>query len=147
MRPCFGHPGGTRRWNTNGSKPHRAHVAITPRCPRQQSCEIIRQIAWKDGDGLEPIEHLCAQSLALERRADDAWQFLAVTGDFGLTRGPQRGKRQRLDFGAAELGTHTGAARQLTEQRLEPVVRRMMQVVGLGGRKQDTIDAPGHQSR
>ena len=63
-----------------------------------------------------------------------------------LARGAHRGQRQHLDPGAGEAGAFAGARHHAAEDRFQPVVVAVMELVGLGGGEQDAVDAARHQT-
>ena len=61
--------------------------------------------------------------------------------DLSLARGADRGERDDVDLGPDPFGARDRPRRQGPQDRLQPVVARMMQMVGLGRREQDAVDA------
>ena len=58
-----------------------------------------------------------------------------------LARRPERGQRHRLHLGAGERGALDGLVGDQPQDRLQPVVAGVVQVVGLGGGEQQPVDA------
>ena len=65
--------------------------------------------------------------------------------DRALARGAHRGERQHVDGGAGEWRALDGALDEAGEDRLEPVMVAVVEVIGLGGGEQDAVDPPRHQ--
>ena len=61
--------------------------------------------------------------------------------DLSLARGADRGERDDVDLGPDPFRARDRPRRQGSQDRLQPVVARMMQMVGLGRREQDAVDA------
>ena len=59
---------------------------------------------------------------------------------------PHRGEGEDVDAGAGEAGGVHGAGDDAAEDRLEAVMVAVMEMVGLGRRKEDAVDAAGHQA-
>ena len=93
------------------------------------------------------VEDLAPQPLARQRHADDAGQALPARPRLRLARGSERGQRHHLDLGAGKLGARDGLVGEQAQDRLQPVVAGVVQVVGLGGREQQAIDAAGQDAR
>ncbi len=70
-----------------------------------------------------------------------ASQRLASLPDLGLARGADGGERDDVDFRADPLGARDRLGGQRPQDRLEPVVARVVEMVGLGGGEQDSVDA------
>ena len=108
---------------------------------------ILGQIAGENGGLGGPVEDLAAQPLAGQRNADDARQALPARSGFCFPRRSQGGKRHHLDLRARKLGARDGLLRQKAQDGLQPVVAGVVQVVGLGGSKQQAVDAAGENAR
>ena len=65
----------------------------------------------------------------------------------GLARRAHGGERDDIDLRAVKLGAGNGAVGQLAQDRLQPVMALVMQMVGLGRRDQDLVDLRPEQSR
>ena len=85
---------------------------------------------------MSPLTRLAGQG-----RADDRGEALAAVGHRALARRPHRGERDHVDGRAGELGACDGALDDPGEDRLEPVVIAVVEVIGLGGGEEDAVDA------
>ena len=113
----------------------------------QRGPGVGRQIAGKDGELLVAVERAPADGLAGQRIADDARQRLAVPPRLAFARRADRRHRQHIDLRAAKLGARHGPAGEPGEDRFEPVVALLVEMVGLGGGEHDAVDARGEQAR
>ena len=66
---------------------------------------------------------------------------------FGLARRPQRGERLHIDLGAGVGRAPHGPLGDDAQDRLQPVVARGVNMVGLGGGEQQLVDAAAVQQR
>ena len=64
-----------------------------------------------------------------------------------LARGPERGERHHLHLGARERRARDRRVRDQPQDRLQPVVAGVVQVIGLGGREQQAVDAARQDGR
>ena len=72
---------------------------------------------------------------------------LAMAADLGLARRPHRGERDDIDLGADRLDAGDGPRGEVPQDRLEPVVARMVQMIGLGRGEKDLVDLRPEQGR
>ena len=115
---------------------------------RKRAHRIGRQIAGKHRGLADAVEHRApmrspaAACRRCRRARSPPWRHL------GLPRRAQRGQRQRLDLGARRRSPVRSRVASASEQDgLQPVVAGVVQVVGLGGGKQDAVDAARQQAR
>ena len=102
---------------------------------------VGRQFAGKHRRFGDAVEDLAADRLALFRHADDGVERLAAGPDLSLAGGADRGERDDVDLGPDPFGARDRLCRQGAQDRLQPVMARMVQMVGLGRREQDAVDA------
>ena len=77
----------------------------------------------------------------LERPADDRFERgLVGTADLGLARRTHRGKRDDIDLGADRLDPCDGLGRQMPQNRFQPVMACVVQMIGLGRGEKNFID-------
>ena len=100
-----------------------------------------RQVPGKYGGFGVAVEGLVADRLALQRRADDHGQGLAGLLHAALAGGANGRHGQHLDFRTGEVGALDGAVGQPAHDRLQPVVRLVVQVIGLRRGDEDAVDA------
>ena len=112
----------------------------------QGIARVHRQVAGEHRRLGLAVEHLAADALARHRHADDARQQFVADLGVGLARRPQGGERLHADLGAGIRGAAHGALGDEAQDRLEPVVARGVDVVGLGGGEQQLVDA-AHEQR
>ena len=89
----------------------------------------------------DAVEDLSVQFLARLGNADDRIQRLAGMANLRLAGGADRGQRDDVDFGADPFGARDRLGGQDAQDRLQPIVAGMVQVVGLGRGEQDAVDA------
>ncbi len=99
----------------------------------QRELRVARQFAREDRGLGEPVEGLAVDHLAGERRAHDGVERVAALLHRGLARGPHGRQRDDVDLGADVLGPAMARADQQAQDGLQPVVARVVEVVGLGG--------------
>src|SRR5579883_2693192 len=108
---------------------------------------IVRQLAGIDSRLRVSVEDLAVDMLSFEGRTDDGFERGAVgAADLGLACRPHRGKRDDIDLGANRLDPRDGLAGQVPQDRFEPVMVGVMQVIGLGRGKKDFVDLGLEQS-
>ena len=66
--------------------------------------------------------------------------MLAAALHLGLAGGPHRGQRHRVDRGAGIFGAVGGHRHGAPQDRFQPVMAGMVQMIGLGGGEQDAVD-------
>ena len=79
--------------------------------------------------------------------ADDRRQAARLPAQHRLARGAHRGERDHLDLGAGERRPRDGAFGEPAQDRLQPVVAGVVQLVGLGGGEQDPVGARAETAR
>ena len=109
--------------------------------PSKDRVRVGRQFAGKDGRFRDAVERLPADRLALFRHADDGVERLAAGPDLGLAGGADRRQRNDVDLRPDPFGARDRLRRERAQDRLQPVVALVMQMVGLGRREQDAVDA------
>src|SRR6266403_5967323 len=107
----------------------------------EQLVRIGRQIAWKSRNLRLAVEGFGAGDLTAGEGAEDRRQFVAAALHLGLAGGADRGQRDDVDFRAGILGAGRGLGHGPPQDRLEPIVARLVQVIGRGCVKQEA-DAP-----
>ena len=108
---------------------------------RERQRRVIRQISGEDRKLLLAVEHARAKPLAFDRHANDAGKAVIAVFRLRLARDAHTGERKSLHFGAREgRPLHAFLGDQL-QDRLEPVVIGMVEMIGLRGRENDAIDA------
>ena len=136
---------GSPRWVSGGRKrTNRQSLSASGSAiasPSKIAVRVGRQFAGKDRRLGDAVEDLAADRLALFRHADDGVERLAAGPDLGLAGGADRGERDDVDLRPDPFGARDRLRRQRAQDRLQPVVARMMQMVGLGRREQDAVDA------
>ena len=75
------------------------------------------------------------------RNAGDAGEVLAFLPDRRLACRTDRGKRCDIDIGAGIFGAGRGILDDEIEDRFQPIMARVMDEIGLGGGKDDALDA------
>ena len=86
------------------------------------------------------VEHLPVECFAGERHADDGVDGFASAPHGGLAGRPHGGERDDVHLRAGKFGAGNGARGQLPQDRLQPVMAEVVQMVGLGRRDQDLVD-------
>ena len=119
---------------------HEPHLALEP--SRYGLLGVLWQVAGKYRRLGVAVEGLAADGFAGRGVAGDAGQLFALLANRGLAGGANCGQRGDVDLGAAERGAPGRLLGELTQDRFEPVVRGVVQEIGLGGGKQDAFDAP-----
>ena len=67
--------------------------------------------------------------------------MVAPAPDRRLARRPHRGERHHVDLGAGEFGARDRPFGDAGEDAFEPIVARVVEMIGLGGGEQDAVDA------
>lgn len=106
----------------------------------EQLFRIGRQVARKGRDFRAAVECFTADLLAGIRRSQDRGQFVAATLHLGFAGGAHRGQRHHVDRSPGVLGAVGRLGDNPPQDGLQPIMARMMQVIGLGGGKQDAVD-------
>src|SRR6476660_6240201 len=101
---------------------------------------ICRQVAGEDSKGFAAVEMPSPDGLAGQRIADDAGKRLSVLLSDAFARCTDRGERERLHPSAGIVRAPHRVIGKQSEDRLEPVVTRVMQMVGLGRGENDAVD-------
>ena len=99
-----------------------------------------REVAGKQRDFRAAIETAAIQAFARKRRSGDAGEPAARSAHLDLPRRADGGERGGLHRGAGKQRPVDGTLHQPLENCLEPVVARMVDVVGLGRGEQDAVD-------
>ena len=109
--------------------------------PRNTCARIRRQFAGEDRAFRHAVEHLVADALAL-RSACRRWPRASRPHARTMASRVARTAASAITsiVGADALRALDGARGQVTQDRLEPVVARVMQMVGLGRREEDAVD-------
>ena len=107
----------------------------------EDGVRVGRQFAGKDSRLGDAVENLAADRLALFGHADDGVERLAAGPDLSFAGGADRGERDHVDLGPDAFGAGDRFCREGAQDRLQPVVARMVQMIGLGRREQDAVDA------
>ena len=124
--------------------------------PRNTAFGIGRQFAGKDRDLALAVECLAVDALAGQRHANDRFQFALVAEQatllhLRLARGAHGGQGHDIDMRADIFRARDGPRREQAQDIFEPVVARVVQMIGLGRRKQDAVDLRtkqcGHEAR
>src|ERR1700704_384569 len=111
----------------------------------KQLLRIIRQIAWKGRNLGLAVEDLHACNFAGCRCPQDRGQFVAAALHLGFAGGADRSQRNDVDIGSGALGVRCGLGDRSPQHRLETIMARMVQMIGLGGGKQDAINSRPEQ--
>ena len=102
---------------------------------------VFGQLAGKDRRFGDAVENMPAELFARLGHADDRLQCLAGVAHLGLACRAHRAERDHVDLSADPFGARDRLACQYAQDRLQAVVADVMQMVGLGRREQDTVDA------
>ena len=150
----------SRRIFGNGAKPPEGRgtgsggLKRTKRISPSSVCQPFKaasgiggKVAGKDREFLVAVEMALADRFAGQRVSDDAGKPLAAPSRFAFAGCAYGGERQHLHLGARIFGPCHRPAGELGEDRLEPVMAVMMEVIGLGGGQHDAVDARPEQAR
>ena len=118
---------------------------IERKSPPVQS--VRRQIAGKERHLGRAVEMPAVGPFARRGDADDRRQAAALAANQRFAGGADGGERDHIDLGAGVAGPRDGALRHLLEDRFEPVVGGMVQLVGLGRGEQDAVGARAKTAR
>ena len=88
-----------------------------------------------------------ADGLARQRIADDAGELLAVSLGDAFARRADGGERERLHLSACIMRASHRVVGEQSEDRLKPVMARVMEMIGLGRGEHDAVDARREQAR
>ena len=102
---------------------------------------VGRQFAGKHSRFGDAVEYLAADRLAFFGHADDGVERLAAGPDLSLAGGADRGERNDVDLRPDPFGARDRFSGERAQDRLQPVMARMVQMVGLCRREQDAVDA------
>lgn len=106
----------------------------------------LRQFARKDRGLRLAVEDVVTHPLARLRDAGDGAQGLPTLADRRLSCSADGSQRHSADPSAGSLGAARGAVHEEAQDRIEPVVIRVMDVVGLGRGEEDPIGAGRKQA-
>ena len=136
---------GSPRWVKRRAEAHEPPVVVgfgqRDRVALKDRVRIGRQFAGKDGRFGDAIEGLPPNRLALFGHADDGVERLVARPDLSLAGGADRRQRDDVDLRPDPFRARDRFRRERAQDRLQPVVALMMQMVGLGRREQDAVDA------
>ena len=149
MRPRRCVSGRTLRGDAVRPEAQKAHVGIACPLPLHRSRDLpaVRQITRKDRGVASAIEDGITDPLACERCADDARKALAIFFDLRFARRTQSRKCEGLYFSARVACAIAWPGRQVRQDRLEPVMARLVQMISFGGGNQNAVDPPWHDGR
>ena len=115
--------------------------------PANTALRIGRQFAGKHRRLGLAVENLAVEPLARLRHADDRIHRRAAMANLRFARRTDRGERDHVDRRADAFGARDRTRRQQAQDILQAIMAGMMQMVGLGRREQDAVDARAEHRR